>query len=158
MLSHTRIGIELEKFRRRTSPKCWEQLCAWGVWTHWQPTWSSINLHSKSSLPYSFTPDDWQQCWWMQLRLALSYDESAVGKTSSAFVPMDSIRTQSPSKCSLYESNYSLLTQKRSLETSRWRCSTKSTPTHWLLLEATYSKYMPLLEWWIEIVVTVFVK
>ena len=27
----------------------------------------------------------------------------------------------------------------------------KSTPTHWLLLEATDSKYMPLLEWWIEI-------
>ena len=154
MLSRTRIGIELEKILEEVHPqKCWQQLCEWGVWTQWQPAWSSITLRSKSPLPYSFTLDDWQQCWWMQLRLALSDDE---------FTDWKSIISIRPNGLKVWiQFPHQLESMQHSLksidpDTTHWKRQVgdalqKSTPTHWLLLESTYPKCIPLLEWWIKI-------
>ena len=154
MLTRTRIGIELEKIFEEVHPQqCWKQVCEWGVWTYWQPTWSSINLHSTSTLPYSFTSEDWQQCWWMQLRIALSGDESDDWKSMISIRPNGlKLWMQFPRQLESMRLNL----QSIDLEKPHWERNVgdvlqKSTPTHWLLLESSSRRCIPFLEWWIEI-------
>ena len=154
MLSHSRIGIELEKIFTENHPeRCWNQLCQWGVWTHWQPNWSTLDLFSKSTLPYCFQSEDWQQSWWMQLRLTLS-DAQSVDWASMISIRPNGLKlwTQLPNQLESMRNSLQLI----DLEAQHWKRQVgdalkKSTPTHWLLLESTYPNCLPCLEWWIEI-------
>lgn len=153
MLSRTRIGIEMEKiFEEKHPERCWNELCRWGVWIHWLPTWSSLTLFTKSSLSYDFKSNDWQQCWWMQLRLALS-DEVAVDWTSIISIRPNGVKiwTQLPIQLATLRNTLQSITPA----TQYWKRQVgdalqNSTPTHWLLLELTYPNCLPCLEWWIE--------
>ena len=152
MLTLTRIGIELEKIFDEPQPKlCWQKLNDWNIWAIWQPSWSSLMLHSASHLSYKFDTADWKNCWWMQLRLALSGENAGVWKD------VISIRQNGLKDWTQFPRQFSSM--QASLQTvqahhSDWKrhvgdALAKSTPAHWLLLEFSNPNCARHLDWWI---------
>ena len=153
MLTRTRIGIELSKIFKEEQPhRCWKLLIQWNVWTHWLPAWSTVSLHNQTTLEYAFTQTEWSECWWMQLRCALS-DPAAKEWSSTISIRPNGLKlwNQFPTQVSAMVKQLSQISDT----TPQWRSKVgnalqKSTPVHWLFLEAANSTFTPFIQWWID--------
>lgn len=153
MLTRTRIGIELSKVFKDEQPhRCWKLLVQWNVWTHWLPAWSTVSLHNQTTLEYAFTQTDWSGCWWMQLRCALPAPATKEWSSTISILPNGlKLWNQFPTQVNVMVEQLSQISET----TPQWRSKVgnalqKSTPVHWLFLEAANSALTPFIQWWID--------
>jgi tRNA nucleotidyltransferase/poly(A) polymerase len=153
MLTLQRVGIELEKIFKETTPShAWTLLQKWSVWTQWQPHWNSISLHNTTTLSIQPTREEWTTCWWMQLCLALPMEERTQWKDIVS-IRSNGLKLWNSTPAQIHKMTQALSKIDRSKPEAYIQTGLilqRSTLLHWLLISINYPEFLELLYWWVN--------